>query len=237
MGFRRVGQICSSRVDFPSEAISKALKTNSTLTSINLAWNRIGEVGVKARWVSGRCCSRVAFPREAICEALKRNSTLTSINLESNRIGVEGAKARLHRPARGGWEGPVSFKEVSGARLLSRVRRSPKRSRATPHSQAFSLLTTASAMRVGRSAWLHRDECCCSGVSFPSEAICEALKTNSTLTSMNVEGNDISEQVVMPPSRSNLSLFFSLPGACGDAEKVPTRGFLGGRGSRVHAFA
>ena len=95
MGFRRVGQICSSRVDFPSEAISKALKTNSTLTSINLAWNRIGEVGVKARWVSGRCCSRVAFPREAICEALKRNSTLTSINLESNRIGVEGAKARL----------------------------------------------------------------------------------------------------------------------------------------------
>ena len=101
-GFQR-GQCRWSRVCFPSEAISEVLKTNSTLTSINLAWNRIGEVGVKARWVSGRCCSRVAFPREAICEALKRNSTLTSINLEGNFIGDDGAKARWGQAGQSCW--------------------------------------------------------------------------------------------------------------------------------------
>jgi len=59
-----------------AKVIREVLKNNSTLTSINLAWNHIGVEGCKA-----------------ICEALKCNSTLTSINLESNRIGVEGGKA------------------------------------------------------------------------------------------------------------------------------------------------
>ena len=45
-------QICwsrRSRVAFLSEAICEALKTNSTLTSINLKSNRIGVEGGKAR--------------------------------------------------------------------------------------------------------------------------------------------------------------------------------------------
>ena len=43
-------QICWSRVAFLSEAICEALKTNSTLTSINLKSNHIGAEGGKARW-------------------------------------------------------------------------------------------------------------------------------------------------------------------------------------------
>ena len=52
-GFQR-GQCRWSRVSFPSEAISEVLKTNSTLASIKLAHNNIGDEGAEARWVSGR---------------------------------------------------------------------------------------------------------------------------------------------------------------------------------------
>ncbi|CAE7854050.1 Nod1, partial [Symbiodinium microadriaticum] len=53
-------------------AIAEAFKSNSTLTSIQLAYNRIGNEGGKA-----------------ICEALKTNSTLTSMNVEGNDISEQ----------------------------------------------------------------------------------------------------------------------------------------------------
>ena len=57
-------------------AIAEALKVNSTLTSINLCASDIGNDGAVA-----------------IAEALKVNSTLTSIALSENDIGMEGAVA------------------------------------------------------------------------------------------------------------------------------------------------
>jgi len=57
-------------------ALAEALKTNTTLTSINLEYNDLGAEGAKA-----------------LVETLKTNTTLTSIELGNNNIGPEGAKA------------------------------------------------------------------------------------------------------------------------------------------------
>ncbi|KAF9577007.1 hypothetical protein BGW38_008081, partial [Lunasporangiospora selenospora] len=56
--------------------IIKALKTNSTLTTLDLFSNGIGDDGAKA-----------------LAEALKINSALTNLYLNHNSIGVNGAKA------------------------------------------------------------------------------------------------------------------------------------------------
>ena len=55
--------------------MSEALEVNSTLQSLNLSWNSIGDEGAKA-----------------LSEALKVNSTLQLLNLDGNNIGDEGAK-------------------------------------------------------------------------------------------------------------------------------------------------
>ena len=62
--------------DEGAKAIADALKSNTSLTTIDLRGNNIGDEGAKA-----------------IAEALKGNTSLTSINLSNNNIGDEGAKA------------------------------------------------------------------------------------------------------------------------------------------------
>ncbi|KAF9342284.1 hypothetical protein BGX26_007871, partial [Mortierella sp. AD094] len=59
-----------------AKALSEALKTNSTLTTLNLGGNLIEPNGAKA-----------------LSEALKTNSTLTTLDLRYNLIGPDGAKA------------------------------------------------------------------------------------------------------------------------------------------------
>ncbi|KAL0242426.1 hypothetical protein GEMRC1_004989 [Eukaryota sp. GEM-RC1] len=54
----------------------EALKTNTTVTNVNLIYNSIGDEGVRA-----------------LAEALKVNTTVTSVVLRDNSIGDEGAKA------------------------------------------------------------------------------------------------------------------------------------------------
>ena len=77
------------------EAIAGVLKTNATLTHIDLRLGKIGSEGVKARCLQRVRVSLFFFPcTEAIGEALKINSTLTSIDLKDNHIGDAGGKAR-----------------------------------------------------------------------------------------------------------------------------------------------
>ncbi|KAG0014464.1 hypothetical protein BGZ82_001746 [Podila clonocystis] len=59
-----------------AQALAEALKTNSTLTTLNLSSNAIGENGA-----------------QALAEALKTNSTLTTLDLGFNAIGENGAQA------------------------------------------------------------------------------------------------------------------------------------------------
>ena len=63
-----------------AQALSKALKTNSTLTTLDLCENSIGDYGA-----------------QALSEAFKTNSTLTALHLQGNRIGDNGARA-LSKP-------------------------------------------------------------------------------------------------------------------------------------------
>ncbi|KAF9551518.1 hypothetical protein EC957_008187 [Mortierella hygrophila] len=56
--------------------LAEVLKTNSTLTTLNLKYNSIGSDGAKA-----------------MAEVLKTNSTLTTLDLSNNSIGDDGAKA------------------------------------------------------------------------------------------------------------------------------------------------
>ena len=53
--------------------IAKALRQNSTLRSLDLSWNGLGNKGGKA-----------------LIKALEDNSNLSSLNLASNRIGEPG---------------------------------------------------------------------------------------------------------------------------------------------------
>jgi Ran GTPase-activating protein (RanGAP) involved in mRNA processing and transport len=59
-----------------AKALADALKVNSTITSINLSFNYVGDDGVKA-----------------LGDALKVNSAITTINFSNNYVGVDGAKA------------------------------------------------------------------------------------------------------------------------------------------------
>ncbi|KAF9536368.1 hypothetical protein EC957_011235, partial [Mortierella hygrophila] len=58
------------------QALSEALKTNKTLTTLDLAYNSIGPNGA-----------------QVLSEALKTNRTLINLDLSSNSIGSDGAKA------------------------------------------------------------------------------------------------------------------------------------------------
>ncbi|KAF9541901.1 hypothetical protein EC957_002606 [Mortierella hygrophila] len=62
--------------DYGTQALSEALKTNSTLTTLNLRDNSIRDTGA-----------------QALSEALKTNSTLTALDLEDNLIEDNGAQA------------------------------------------------------------------------------------------------------------------------------------------------
>eukprot|EP00300_Choanocystis_sp_HF-7_P020881 c20695_g1_i4.p1 GENE.c20695_g1_i4~~c20695_g1_i4.p1 ORF type:complete len:131 (+),score=22.49 c20695_g1_i4:141-533(+) len=53
-------------------AIAKALETNTTITAVNLCWNRLG---------SGEGCG------VALARVLEGNKTLTSLNLRYNQLG------------------------------------------------------------------------------------------------------------------------------------------------------
>jgi len=70
-------ELYSSRIGAEgAQALAEALKTNIALTSIDLECNQIGAEGA-----------------QALAAALKTNTTLTSIDLSYNQIGAEGAQA------------------------------------------------------------------------------------------------------------------------------------------------
>ncbi|CAO3568632.1 unnamed protein product, partial [Mortierella alpina] len=62
--------------DDGAQALAEALKTNKTVATLNLRSNSIGDDGAKAP-----------------AETLKTNKTLTSLDLQSNQIGSDGVKA------------------------------------------------------------------------------------------------------------------------------------------------
>ena len=97
--------------DEGAKALSKALASNSSLTSINLNRNIIGDTGTKIGDEGAKALSKVIASNssltsiylfgnnigdkgaKALGKALSSNSSLTSTNLRENNIGDEGAMA------------------------------------------------------------------------------------------------------------------------------------------------
>jgi len=87
-----------------AKALAEALRTNTTLTEINLTCNGIGPEGAKAlvetlqlniklTTINFGCNGIGDEGAKALAEALRTNTTLTKINLANNNIGLEGIKA------------------------------------------------------------------------------------------------------------------------------------------------
>jgi len=84
--------------------LAETLKTNNTLTAINLSGNKIGSEGTRALAEALKTNTTLtsidlnenpisAKGAQALAEALKTNITLTSIDLSYNQIGSDGAQA------------------------------------------------------------------------------------------------------------------------------------------------
>ncbi|CAE7280729.1 NLRC3, partial [Symbiodinium necroappetens] len=209
LGYNNIG-------DEGAQAISEALKTNSTLISISLESNRIGVKGGKA------ICEALKFNStltsinlkgnrigkgavKAICEVLKTNSTLTSINLAVCYIGDEGAEAIAETLKSNSTLTSISLQgnDISDEVLAEIEKRCPHRlvdSRAAEAPEAVKAWT--GRVRIEVLAEQLNVHCNPSKLTFHCighdvrkvEAICKALKTNSTVTSIDLFNNDIGNE-------------------------------------------
>ncbi|KAH7036113.1 hypothetical protein BKA57DRAFT_429798 [Linnemannia elongata] len=141
--------------DDGAQALSEALKTNSTLTTLDLYNNSIGPNGA-----------------QALSKALKTNSTLTTLNIHRNRIGPDGAQALSEALKTNSTLTTfnLSFNRIgnNGAQALFKA-----------------LQTNSTLSTLDLSFNLIGDD--------GTQALSEALKTNSTLTTLNLEFNPIGD--------------------------------------------
>ncbi|KAG0372829.1 hypothetical protein BGX24_012518, partial [Mortierella sp. AD032] len=145
-------------------ALSEVLKINSTLTILDLKNNSIGV---------GRAV--------ALSEALKTNSTLTTLNLINNSIGVNGAVALSE-----------ALKTNSTLTTLDLTKNSIRDGGAVALSEALKTNSTLTTLDLTKNSI--RDG--------GAVALSEALKTNSTLTTLNLIKNSIKEEGVVALSEA-----------------------------------
>ncbi|OAQ25001.1 RNI-like protein [Linnemannia elongata AG-77] len=141
--------------DNGAQALSEALKTNSTLTTLNLLYNSIGSNGAVA-----------------LSKALKTNSTLTTLNLGGYLIGDNGAQALSE-----------ALKTNSTLTTLNLLYNSIGDNGARALSEAFKTNSTLTTLNLQ----------CNSIGDNGAQALSEALKTNSTLTTLNLLYNSIGD--------------------------------------------
>ncbi|KAG0375255.1 hypothetical protein BGX24_009350 [Mortierella sp. AD032] len=143
--------------DDGAKALAEALKINSTLTTLNLYSNSIGDDGAKA-----------------LAEALKMNSALTTLNLYNNSIGDDGAKALAEALKMNSTlttldlqNNKIGFPGTVALILAEALKTN-------------SILTTLDLQdnRIGDDG---------------AKALAEALKTNSTLTTLDLQDNRIGD--------------------------------------------
>ncbi|KAL0229422.1 hypothetical protein GEMRC1_014039 [Eukaryota sp. GEM-RC1] len=156
-----------------SMALFKMLKVNSTVTSVNLRDNYIGDEGVRTLADALKVNTAVLRVNlwdnivdvegaTALAEALKVNSTVTTVDLSSNCIGDEGARALAEALK------VNSIVTNEGARAL-----------------ADSLKVNTTVTSVDLCNNVVGDE--------GARALAEALKVNSTVTSVDLHSNVIKD--------------------------------------------
>ncbi|KAG0375797.1 hypothetical protein BGX24_008647 [Mortierella sp. AD032] len=159
--------------------LAEALKTNSTLTTLDLKHNSIGDNGAKT-----------------LAEALKTNSTLTTLYLQGNSIGDSGAQALAEALKSNStlntldlqgnliwFKGLLSFSEAleANSTLTTLDLRGNKIGDNGAKALAEALETNSTLTTLDLQNKSIGDD----GV----QALSEALKTNSTLTTLDLASN------------------------------------------------
>ncbi|KFH63132.1 hypothetical protein MVEG_11169 [Podila verticillata NRRL 6337] len=141
--------------DNGAAALSEALKTNSTLTTLDLRGNSIGDNGA-----------------QALGEALKTNSTLATLHLCSNSIGDKGAVALSE-----------AIKINSTLTNLYLQHNSIGENGAVALSEALKANSTLTTLGLRGNSIGENG----------AAALSEALKANSTLTTLGLRENSIGD--------------------------------------------
>ncbi|KAF9946037.1 hypothetical protein BGZ72_000747 [Mortierella alpina] len=139
--------------DNGAQALSEALKTNSTLATLDLRDNSIGPNGA-----------------QALSEALKTNSSLTILSLGLNLIGSNGAQALSE-----------ALKTNLTLTTLTLGDNLIGSNGAQALSEALKTNSTLTTLTLGRNSIGDNG----------AQALSEALKTNSTLTTLTLDVNSI----------------------------------------------
>ena len=160
-------------------ALAEALKTNTTIQSLNLSYNKLGpEVDIALAEVLKTNTTLQTLNLKhnnfgpegfvALAEALKINTTLQSLNLQSSKLEGEGALALAE-----------ALKTNTTLQTLNLKWNNINPEEALALAEALKTNTTLQTLDL-------------SGNSLGPEgvlALAEALKTNTTLQSLNLESN------------------------------------------------
>jgi len=167
--------------------LANELRTNRTITSLNLSFNYIGPTGA-----------------EALAEALKSNKTVTSLNLENNNIGDKGAKAIADLLAKNQTLKSINIGcnyniSITGVKYIANVLKTNQSlttldlndivgpNDAKELAQTLKINKSLTAIVLDCNT---RDEVTMGQEGI--EAISDALKNNNTLKSISLWGHDLS---------------------------------------------
>ena len=154
-----------------AEALSGALKVNSRLTNLDLRSNRIGASGA-----------------QALSDALETNTTLTKLDLTDNDIGVSGARflSKAIKINASLTTLNLSRNKLNGETNLGSPRR-PYEITKIPIFFRQGTCTHPEALKRLDEFSTGMDE---TMDDYGLFSLSESLKTNTTLTNLNLEGNN-----------------------------------------------
>ncbi|KAL0242941.1 hypothetical protein GEMRC1_005504 [Eukaryota sp. GEM-RC1] len=142
--------------DEGARALAEALKVNTSITSVYLMFNSVGDEGARA-----------------LAEALKVNASVTSVNLWRNSIGAEGARALAEA-----WKVNASVTSVD----LRGISIGAEGARALADALKVNTSITSVYLMFNSVG----DE--------GARALAEALKVNASVTSVNLWRNSIGDE-------------------------------------------
>lgn len=157
-----------------AEALSGALKINSSLTNLDLRCNQIGASGARA-----------------LSDALEINTTLTKLDLSDNAIGASGARF-LSKAIK--INASLTTLNLSCCKITCEARpevpRRPYEIRTIPISLQEGRCTLPEALKKLDEFCTGMDE---TMDDYGVFSLSESLKTNTTLTNLNLQGNNRSD--------------------------------------------
>lgn len=174
--------------------LAKALKTNTSLKSLNLYGHLIGAYGVRE-----------------IAEALKSNTTLTTLVFEDGDIGTDGAKALAEVLKT---NSSLTSLGLGPGQDRIKTRDAIGNAGAQEFAEALKFNTTLTSLRlfnqnIGSDGAKALSEMLKTNISLTSleltansigadgtKAVAEALKTNAYLTELSLAGNEIGHEGV-----------------------------------------